>query len=72
MFLIKNLVCGQQQTQQPPVEVLKWCTINASEQDKCEEMAQFALLQVPQFGRAAMTIQCIRVCKLSLFSSHWN
>lgn len=52
--IVSDLVEGQ-------VEILKWCTTNANEQEKCEEMAHYTDLQLFQFGKFPMKIHCIRV-----------
>jgi hypothetical protein len=42
-------------------DVLKWCTTNVNEQEKCEEMAHNVDLQFSQFGKLGMVVKCIRV-----------
>nr|CAH0103781.1 unnamed protein product [Daphnia galeata] len=41
-------------------DVLKWCTTNVNEQEKCEEMAHNVDLQFSQFGKLGMVVKCIR------------
>lgn len=43
------------------LEVLRWCTVNTGEQDKCLEMAEAVSREIAKFGKALFSVQCVNV-----------
>ena len=48
---------------QGQIEVLKWCTVNRGEQEKCLEMSRYVDQELIRFGKVAYNVSCVQVRK---------
>ena len=42
-------------------DVLKWCTVNLPEQEKCSELSEIVNSDADKFGKIHFSIKCVNV-----------